>query len=544
MPPTAFSEAELRGNSTNTHADGPTTIKSKGDMSQKKCISSWEDYPLERGEYSEDPCPDCPPFTAFLGQINYYIMITISLFAEFLRDLGFFKIACAVERPEQRSFPKLGTWFEKAFVNNIYRMATDVVNRPIAGVPSAIMRLKDRVSHDYNWTYEFTGTETDVINMGSYNYLGFSHNDGPCAEYAASLIDKHGVATCSTPKHRISNNLQNRLEKEIASFLGVEEAICFPMGFGTNSMNISALVNKGCLILSDELNHASLVLGMRLSKADVVIFKHNDAVDLEKKLRNAFIRGFQKNQKHYSKILIVVEGIYSMEGTITNLPAMIEVKKKYNAYLFLDEAHSIGAIGPNGRGVVDYWGCNPRDVDILMGTLTKSFAAAGGYIGGSRALIEHLRRNSAGTCYGVTMAPPVIGQVSASLRMLQGHDGTKIGKEKITHLLRNTRYFRKRLRQLGFLIYGHEDSPVVPLMVFYISRVVCVGREALKRGIGVVSVGYPAAPLTKARTRFCISADHTKEQLDKALEIIDEVGDVTGTKYGKNPYKPGTIIEY
>lgn len=296
--------------------------------------------------------------------------------------------------------------------------------------------------------------------------------------------------------------------------------------------------------MSDELNHASLVLGIRISKANVVIFKHNDAVDLEKKLRNAFVSGFYKNKKHYSKILIIVEGIYSMEGTICNLPAIIEVKKKYNAYLFLDEAHSIGAIGPHGRGVPDYWGCNPKDVDILMGTLTKSFAGAGGYIGGSRALIQHLRRNAAGSCYGTCMSPPVIGQVIASLQMLSGQDGTTIGKEKISRLLRNTRYLRKRLLQLGFLIYGHDDSPVIPLMVFSINRVVCFGRESLKRKIGVVSVGSPAAPITKARTRFCISADHTQEQLDQVLNVINEVGDISGTKFGKNPYPPGTIIEY
>ncbi|KAK6046561.1 hypothetical protein COOONC_13440 [Cooperia oncophora] len=161
-----------------------------------------------------------------------------------------------------------------------------------------------------------------------------------------------------------------------------------------------------------------------------------------------------------------------MEGTIVNLPEFIRIKKKYNAYLFLDEAHSVGALGPTGKGVVEYWGCNARDVDVMMGTLTKSFAAAGGYMGGTKAVIDHIRRYSAGPCYGAAMSPPIIAQVLSSMKVMCGEDGTDIGARKAVQLLRNSRYFRRRLKQMGFLIYGHEDSPVVPLMTFHITKVV------------------------------------------------------------------------
>jgi serine palmitoyltransferase len=316
------------------------------------------------------------------------------------------------------------------------------------------------------------------------------------------------------------------------------------MGFGTNSMNLPALADENTLVLSDELNHASLVLGLKLSKAKVVIFKHNNAKSCESRLKTAFAEFVQKNGKTPNKILIVVEGIYSMEGTITDLPSFIEIKKRNKAYLFVDEAHSVGALGPRGRGVVDYWGCNPRDVDILMGTLTKSFASAGGYIAGSKKIISHLRNNSAVYNYGTAMSPALIGQISESLRIICGEDGTTIGQEKIQRLLRNSRYFRKRIQQLGFLIYGQEDSPVVPIMTFFISKVVATGREALKYNMGLIAVGFPATAITKARARVCLSADHTKEQLDEVLESLNEIGDKMRIKYGKNPFPPGYVVEY
>ncbi|KIH54245.1 aminotransferase, class I/II [Ancylostoma duodenale] len=281
------------------------------------------------------------------------------------------------------------------------------------------------------------GTQTEVINVGSYNYLGFAQASGPCADASIAGIDEEGLAVCTTVHERGRSVSQYKLEKLVAEFLNVEDAIVFSMGFATNSMNAPCLVDKHSLIISDQHNHASLILGCRLSGASTKVFKHNDMHSLEKILRNAIAYGNPKTHRPYRKILIIVEGIYSMEGSICNLPGIIALKKKYGAYLYLDEAHSIGAMGATGRGVVEYWGCDPKDVDILMGTFTKSFGAAGGYIAGAKLW--------------------------------------------------------------NFSFYG---------------------REMLARGVGVVVVSFPATDMTESRCRFCISAAHTKEMLDKVTLLL------------------------
>uniref|UniRef100_A0AC35UBW9 Aminotran_1_2 domain-containing protein n=1 Tax=Rhabditophanes sp. KR3021 TaxID=114890 RepID=A0AC35UBW9_9BILA len=504
----------------------------------KSSITTEEDVPELLSSYNveEDAMPEAPFFTNILVYTHYLIMISFALLTSWLRNYGIFRIKYSEELETQKDFVSLDNKFETLFINSIYRMASDVVNRPIVSVPSTRMLVQNRITHDYGWTYESNGVR-EVLNMGSYNYLGFSNNSGICAESAVDSISKYGLAIGST-KHEFGNHiLQREMENQVADFLGVDSAITFPMGFGTNSMNISAFVNDDCLVISDALNHSSICLGCKNSNTSIKRFKHNDAANLEKVIRKALSSGNQKkNGAKFKKILIIVEGIYSMEGTIVDLPRILEVKKKYKAYLFLDEAHSVGAMGPNGRGVVDYWGLNPKDIDIMMGTLTKSFAAAGGYIAGSKKTIDFLKANGVGSCYGAVYSPPVVAQIQSSLGIISGSDGTTIGRDKIKSLLRNSRYFRLRLKQMGFHVCGSHDSPVIPLMTYYISKVVAFGRESFEHNLGVVSVGYPATPLTKARTRFCMCADHTQEDLDEALEVIDRVGDITGTKYGKADY--------
>lgn len=156
------------------------------------------------------------------------------------------------------------------------------------------------------------------------------------------------------------------------------------MGFATNSLNLPTILSPGCLVVSDEKNHASIILGLRLSGATIRVFRHNDMMDLEKVLQNAVVNGQPKTGEPWKKILIIVEGVFSMEGSVVRLPEVIALKKKYKAYVYLDEAHSVGAMGPNGRGVVEFFGSDPKDIDILMGTFTKSFGSSGGYIAGSK----------------------------------------------------------------------------------------------------------------------------------------------------------------
>ena len=222
-----------------------------------------------------------------------------------------------------------------------------------------------------------------------------------------------------------------------------------------------------------------------------------------------------------------------MEGSICKLPEIIALKKKYKAYLFLDEAHSIGALGPRGRGVVDFFGSNPRDVDIMMGTFTKSFGSAGGYIAGSRSLIDFLKQTSGGMIYSSAMPAPVAQQILTSMRIMMGEDGTNEGARRIRQLAENTRYFRTELKKRGFIVYGHKDSPVVPLLLFYPTKIATFGRFMLQRGIAVVVVGFPATPVKLGRARFCLSAAHTKEMLDKVIQATDEVVDILNIKYSR-----------
>lgn len=244
--------------------------------------------------------------------------------------------------------------------------------------------MKDRITKDYGWSFEFTGTETKCLNLGSYNYLGFAANSGPCAEDTEKTCRELGLAIPSPRREYGTHKIHLELEQLTAQFLGVEDASVFGMGFATNALNLPTLLSPGCLVLSDEKNHASIILGLRLSGATIKVFKHNNMADLERQLRRNVVYGNEKTGKPWKKIMIIVEGVFSMEGSVVKLPEIVALKKKYKAYLYLDEAHSVGAMGPNGRGVVDYFGLDPTDVDILMGTFTKSFGSAGGYIAGSK----------------------------------------------------------------------------------------------------------------------------------------------------------------
>ncbi|XP_055957121.1 serine palmitoyltransferase 2 [Patella vulgata] len=259
--------------------------------------------------------------------------------------------------------------------------------------------------------------------------------------------------------------------------------------------------------------------------------------DLEKKIKTAIIEGQPRTHRPWKKILIVVEGVYSMEGSIIKLPEIIRLKKKYKAYVYLDEAHSIGALGPHGRGVTDYFGIDPNEVDIMMGTFTKSFGAAGGYIGGSKKMINYLKSYSHSSVYSSVMSPPVAQQVITTMKIIMGKNGNTDGLRRIRQLAWNTRYFRRRLQELGFIVYGNKDSPVVPILIYYPAKVVAFGRKCLADGLGIVLVGFPATPIIESRARLCLSAAHTKDMLDKALETLDKFGTELKLKYSRKSRK-------
>lgn len=475
---------------------------------------------------------ETPLSIAVLTYLGYAVLVVIGHIRDFLRSIGFEKIKSCTEPKLQGYVPLYQSW-ESFYTRNLYRRIRDCWNRPICSVAGAEMDLLERVSPDNGWNFELTGKKQHVLNFGSYNYLGFAENKGPCADAVEKVTHKYGLGCCGSRQELGYLEIHKQCDELVAKFLDVEAAITFPMGFATNSMNMPSLVGKGCLILSDELNHSSLVLGSRLSGASIKTFKHNDMVDLESKLKNAVVFGQPRTHRPWKKILIVVEGVYSMEGSIVKLPEVVQLKKKYKAYVYLDEAHSVGAMGSHGQGIVDYFGINPRDIDIMMGTFTKSFGASGGYIGGTKKLINHLRIQSHASIYSCTTSPAVTQQIISSMSIIMGADGTNEGRKRVQQLKWNTRYFRRRLHDMGFIIYGNKDSPVIPLLIFMPSKIAALGRECLKRGLGIVVVGFPATPIIESRARFCLSAAHTKEMLDQALDVINEVGDLLSLKYSR-----------
>lgn len=376
-----------------------------------------------------------------------------------------------------------------------------------------------------------TGRALRCLNLGSYNYLGFAAQDPYCTPRVEDALDSLGWGACASRADLGTTPRHQELEREVAAFLGKEAAITCGMGFATNSAFLPVLAGKGTLIISDSLNHASIVAGVRGSGAKVKVFQHNDPAQLEALLRVSIAEGQPRTGRPWKKVLIVVEGVYSMEGEFAKLREIVEVKKKYKAYLYLDEAHSIGALGAGGRGVCEAAGVDTADVDIMMGTFTKSFGSCGGYIAGDKALIDWLRVQCPAHLYATAMSPPAVEMVLSALHVVEGKDGTDRGRRKIAQLRDNSNYFRARLLAMGFNVLGDWDSPVMPIMIFNPGKLPAASREMLRRGIAVVVVGFPATPLLTARMRVCISASHTREDMDFALEMFDEVGDVCRLRY-------------
>ncbi len=279
-----------------------------------------------------------------------------------------------------------------------------------------------------------TGKTKLCLNLGSYNYLGFADGHEWNTQFVLKSLEKNGVGVCGSRAEFGTTATHKELERQVASFVGKEAAVVFGMGFQTNSTVLPRLVGKGGLIISDSLNHASLVAGCKCSPAKITTFNHNDMGHLERVIRDAIANGQPRTRRPWTKILIVVEGIYSMEGEICNLPEILRIKKKYKCYVYMDEAHSIGALGPRGRGICDHWGVDPKEVDVLMGTFTKSFGSVGGYIAGSHELINHVRASSYAMYYDSALPPACAEQALRALMVMSGQDGSSVGIQKISQL--------------------------------------------------------------------------------------------------------------
>ncbi|KAF3651957.1 Long chain base biosynthesis protein 2a [Capsicum annuum] len=431
-----------------------------------------------------------------------------------------------------------------------YGREYDCFERPICSAPDAWFDVVKRVTNDNNKILKRTENVSRCLNLGSYNYLGFAASDEYCSPRIIECLKTFSASTCSTRVNGGTTTVHTELEEHVAKFVGKPAAIVFGMGYATNSAVLPVLIGEGGLIISDSLNHGSIVNGARGSGATICVFQHNTPSHLERVLRENIAEGQPRTHRRWTKIIVVVEGIYSMEGELCKLSEIIAICKKYKAYVYLDEAHSIGAVGKTGKGVCELLGVDTADVDVMMGTFTKSFGSCGGYIAGSEGaqkdfllvdlmvlfviddsistqqfqeLIEYLKYTCPAHLYAISISPPAAQQIISAIKVLLGEDGSNRGAQKIARLRENSNFFRSELQKMGFDVLGDYDSPVMPIMLYNIAKLPAFSRECLKQNVAVVVVAFPATPLLLARARICISAAHSREDLIKALENMCSV---------------------
>lgn len=478
------------------------------------------EHPL--GEPLPTPIDDEPPYVIYLATLlSYLILIIIGHIRDFFGKI--FKPEDYEDLVEKDGYAPWYDGFENFYVRRLKTRIDDCFARPIHGAPGRFIKCFERIRQSKDYVY--TGKSIECLNLSSYNYLGFGQSHGACTDNVLETVKLYGTSSCSPRSAIGTTDLHEACEGVISDFVGKEDAIIVSQGYGTNANLFASLVDSQCLMISDELNHASTRFGIRLSGAIVKVFKHNDMRDLEKLIRNLIAQGQPKTHRPWKKIIIAVEGLYSMEGNMGNIPAIVELKKKYKCYLFVDEAHSIGALGPRGRGICDYFLVDPEDIDVLMGTFTKSFGATGGYIAGDKWIIDRLRLNYFNSNFGEGVPPPVLEQIISSLSIIKGVINPGEGSERLKRIAFNSRYLRLGLKKLGFIVYGADDSPVIPLLLYLPAKMPAISRMLYDMKIAVVIVGYPATPITTARVRLCVSSALTKEDLDYVLTKFSEVGD-------------------
>ncbi|MDJ0634146.1 MAG: aminotransferase class I/II-fold pyridoxal phosphate-dependent enzyme [Xenococcaceae cyanobacterium MO_188.B29] len=347
----------------------------------------------------------------------------------------------------------------------------------------------------------------ELINFATYNYIGMC-GDPLVSQAAQEAIDLYGTSACASRLISGEKPIHRELEQEIASFLGVEDSIVLIGGHATNVTTIGHLFGKNDLVIYDSLSHNSILQGCFLSGASLVSFPHNDASALEKILRD--------RRHRYQKVLIVIEGVYSTDGDIADLPKFIELKKLYKTFLMVDEAHSIGTIGKHGRGIGEFFAINPHDVDLWMGTLSKSFASCGGYIASSHALVEYLKYTAPGFVFSVGMSPPNAAATLAAIRVL------KAEPERVSRLQARAKLFLRLAQAKGLNTGMSKDSPVIPIIVGESLKSIQLSQNLFKRGINVPFMIYPSVPQNEARLRFFVTCNHTEEQIRFTVDTLAE----------------------
>jgi glycine C-acetyltransferase len=348
-----------------------------------------------------------------------------------------------------------------------------------------------------------------VLNLCSNNYLGLA--DHPRLKAAArTAIDEFGVGPAAVRSIAGTTILHTKLEEKLARFKRVEAAISFQSGFNSNLATIPSLVGKEDLILSDELNHASIIDGCRLSGAPIIRYEHCNPASLEQKLKENFKPGTNR------RVLVITDGVFSMDGDIAPLPDLVEIAEHFNAMTMVDDAHGEGVLGQNGRGAVDHFHLHGR-VDVEIGTLSKAFGVIGGFVAGKAVIIEHLRQKGRPFLFSSALTPADVAACSAAIEILESSD------DLVQKLWSNARYFKKNMREAGFNT-GSSETPIAPIMLGDAKTAQEFSRKLFERSVFAMAIGFPTVPMGKARIRAMISAAHSEQDLNFGIERFISIG--------------------
>ena len=357
----------------------------------------------------------------------------------------------------------------------------------------------------------FDGRE--VINLASNNYLGLTTHKA-LRKAALDAVKRYGAGAGAVRTIAGTMKLHLELEEQIAAFKKVEACVVFQSGFTANAGTVSAVLGKDDLIISDELNHASIIDGARLSRATIKVFKHKDVKDCERIL--------EENANFPGKKLIITDGVFSMDGDIAPLPELCDLGEKYNCIMMVDDAHASGVLGRGGRGTVDHHQCHGR-VHIQVGTLSKAIGAMGGYVCGSRELIDFLYLRARPFLFSTSHPPATAGACQAAFALLNSPEGERLVKK----LWANTKFFKRELKRRGFQ-FKVSETPIIPLHVGDAAKAFEFSTKLFEAGVFAPAVGYPTVAEGKARLRAIVSATHKREQLLGAAEILAAVAKPLG----------------
>ena len=347
-----------------------------------------------------------------------------------------------------------------------------------------------------------------MINLASNNYLGFANRE-ELKKACIEATETYGVGAGAVRTINGSLKIHQQLEEKIAEFKGTEAAIAFQSGFNCNMGAISAVMTKEDAILSDELNHASIIDGCRLSGAKIIRIKHQDMKDLEKKAKEAL------ESKKYKKIMYITDGVFSMDGDIARLPEIIPIVEKYGLVTYVDDAHGSGVTG-KGAGTVKHFGLSDK-IDMQMGTLSKAIGVVGGYVAGSKTLIDWLKARSRPFLFSTSLTPGAAAAALASITLMQEHP------ELVEKVWENANYFKEELKKAGYNI-GMSETPITPVILGDEKVTQTFSKKLIEHGIYAKPIVYPTVPLGTGRIRNMPTAEHTREMLDEAVAVYQKIG--------------------